>query len=368
MDTPWNRYQQDLATGQIEPDTEQANIIQQLQHIFEQYHQWQQQKNHWLQKIKRRVTSEPPPAQRGLYLWGGVGIGKTYLMDLFYDSLPGERKQRMHFHHFMREIHRKLHHLTGTKNPLTVIARHFAQKVDVLCFDEFMVHEIADAMILGKCLTALFEQGIILITTSNIAPDNLYENGLHRELFLPTIDLIKHHCKEIHCTTQHDYRFDHIARHGVYFHPISPDSHQEMLDIFQELSSNHYTLNSDIEILGRKLPVMGKASEVIWFDFQVICALGRSKNEYCEIAEEYHTVLLSNVPKHTASQTATLTFFMHLVDILYDAKVNLIIEADVPIEEIYQEGPKAKEFQRTQSRLTEMQSEAYLHAGHQHVG
>lgn len=399
MNSPWQHYQSDLESGLIQADPAQSEIIQQLQVIFDDYLRWQRNKKSWVYKLKSVLLGKRYRGQaavsglfagkgrlfagkgglfggigrlfagvdmpRGLYLWGGVGIGKTYLMDIFFNTLPGTRKQRMHFHHFMREVHQQLHALQGQANPLSIIANRFAKETDILCFDEFMVHEIADAMLLGGLLEGLFQAGIVLVTTSNIAPEKLYENGLHRERFVPAIVLIQQHCKIIHCQTQMDYRLAHIKQHGVYFSPLTPDTQHEIEACFHELTSNMGELGKPIDINHRKITTLAVSPEVIWFDFHDICALGRSKNDYLEIAKEYHTVLISNLPKLRPAQTDKVTFFMHLVDILYDANVNLVIQADGELDEIYPEGPKAQEFKRTQSRLHEMQSDAYLHARHQ---
>ena len=302
---------------------------------------------------------------KGLYLSGKVGIGKTYLMDIFYGSLPFKKKRRQHFHGFMREVHLALKGLQGHKNPLIWIAKDIAKETHVLCFDEFFVSDIGDAMLLGGLLDALFKLDVTLVATSNCKPEALYPNGLQRQRFLPAIELLKNYCNVFEMGSKQDYRLRHLEQKGVYFYPLNPSAEKKLTALFEALAPGRVWEGEDIVIEGRPIKTKRKAMNVVWFDFDNICNIPRSPMDYIEIAQGFSTVIISGVPQIHGTDRNTITYFIYLVDIFYDHHVNLILSAEVPIDNIYPAGEKYFEFQRTQSRLIEMQSLHYLQGAHQ---
>lgn len=306
----------------------------------------------------------PPTPPRGVYFWGGVGRGKSFLMDCFYDSVPYRRKKRIHFHAFMREIHRDLDKYKGEPDPLLKVAERVAKAVRLLCFDEFHVSDIADAMILGRLLDGLFAKGVVLVMTSNYPPDQLYPNGLHRESFLPTIALIKKHLDVFEVEAGVDYRLRALEQVEIYHHPADAAAEQEMADYFRMVAGGEGEPGGCIEALGRKIDTLRRSHGVIWFDFRTLCGGPRSQNDYLEIARRYHTVLLSGIPRLTAQQSSEARRLTWLVDVFYDHKVKLIVTADCAADALYAEGAQAGEFQRTVSRLAEMRSRDYLGLPH----
>ncbi|HEY3487733.1 MAG TPA: cell division protein ZapE, partial [Gammaproteobacteria bacterium] len=292
---------------------------------------------------------------RGIYLWGGVGAGKTMLLDLFYEALPFPEKKRIHFHHFMRSVHS---HLKQQKrnDPLQHVAGIIAQQCRVLCLDEFIVSDITDAMILSGLLKTLFELGVCLVTTSNTEPDELYKNGLQRARFLPAIALIKRHMDIVHLDNQIDYRLQTLRRAGTYHFPLNAETQQQMRQTFESLSGAPAT-GGEVEINQRPLAFLGTAKGTAWFDFQVLCNSARSQNDYIEIAGQYHSVLLSDVRAMDALSDDAARRFLNLIDVLYNHKVKLVISADAPVTELYRGKRLAAEFKRAVSRLIEMQSE-----------
>ncbi len=301
-----------------------------------------------------------------MYLWGGVGRGKTYLMDIFFDCLPGDRKQRTHFHRFMQKIHQDLTQLQGRKNPLDEIAEAIAKDIQVLCFDEFFVQDIGDAMILGGLMKALFENGVILVATSNIHPDGLYENGLQRERFLAAIDLIKEHTEVAEIGSGVDYRLRSLKQANLYHCPITSDTEGILHQYFNELAPDISEIRSGeiVELLGREVRSRFCGDDVVWFEFDQLCAGPRSAFDYVELSKLFHALILSGVPRLGEDRKDQAKRFISLVDELYDRRVKLIISADVEIESLYQGGTLSFEFERTQSRLLEMQSEQYLSHPH----
>lgn len=346
------QYQQAIASGAFHFDPQQQQAAQELHRISEGLLR-QQQRAFPLRLLK-------PKPVRGLYLWGSVGAGKSWLMNLFYHALPPTiGKQRLHFHAFMRDLHHQLTQLQGRANPLTLIAKQLAQTTQVLCFDEFLVQEIGDAMLLAGLLKALFAAGITLITTSNTAPDDLYRNGLQRERFLPAIALLKQHTTVIHLHARQDYRLRYPAQAGIYHFPNNEATHQRMKEHFQSYAHNQLPQPQPLVIANRTLPTLGVAGDVVWFDFQVLCHIPRSQIDYLEIAQQFKVVLLSNIPQLDTTKDNAALYLIHLVDILYDHRTKLILAAEVPLTELYTGNRWQKAFQRTLSRLTEMQSAYY---------
>lgn len=312
-----------------------------------------------LKRVRGRLRPSPVPV-RGLYLWGGVGRGKTYLMDWFVDELPFPGKQRVHFHHFMRGVHDELAGLPRQPDPLEVLADRRYRELRVLCLDEFVVTDITDAMLLYGLLKAFFARGITLVTTSNTHPDELYRNGLQRQQFLPAIDLINRHTRVYELDGGRDYRLQALTAGGVYFTIPDGGTDAALADYFERLTGGHGEHLMALEINGREIPVRRLGTDVVWFDFRVLCGGPRATADYIEIAREFHTVLLSDVPVLTPGEDAAARRFMHLVDEFYDRRVKLIMSAAAPLDALYPGGLHDFAHERLLSRLTEMQSEAYL--------
>ncbi len=353
--SPQEQYQQSLKNGTLQADDEQARLVSCLQTLYlalsaRASRPW------W------RLTR--PTKIKGLYVWGGVGIGKTHLMDIFYQSLPTTRKSRLHFHHFMRQIHTELTALEGTPNPLTHIAKRWANAVDVLCFDEFHVTDIVDAMLLGNLLAALFAYPIVLVTTSNTAPDDLYRHGLQRERFLPAIALLKQHTDVVHLSSQMDYRLRTHQQSGTYYCPVNADTRLRFKQHFVALAGKQVVWHQALTIDCRSLATMAYAQGVVWLQFATVVCVPQSQRDYLELARDFHTVFISDVPAIAAAEDDVVCNFIKLVDIFYDAQVKLILQAAVPIEQLYTDGKMRSTFVRTQSRLTEMQSSTYLAQPH----
>ena len=311
----------------------------------------------------KRLLS-PPKLPKGVYFWGGVGRGKSFLMDCFYDSVPYRRKRRIHFHAFMQQIHRDLEQYKGETDPVVKVAEQIAREVRLLCFDEFHVSDIADAMILGRLLDGLFAKGVVLVMTSNYPPDRLYPNGLHRESFLPTIALINKHLDTFEVDSGIDYRLRTLEQVEIFHHPADAAAEKKMRDYFSMVAGEEGKKGGHVEILGRQIDTLRRGKGVIWFDFRTLCGGPRSQNDYLEIARTHHTVLLSQIPKMNQHQSSEARRFTWLVDVFYDHKVKLIATADCGPEELYTEGTQASEFTRTVSRLTEMHSMEYLALPH----
>lgn len=313
--------------------------------------------------LKKMISK--PPLPRGVYLWGGVGRGKSLLMDCFFKHVPLERKVRLHFHEFMRATHRELHDLRGTENPLDEVAQRVARRYRLICFDEFHVSDIADAMILERLLDALFQSRVGFIMTSNYHPDGLYPDGLHRDRVLPAIELIKQHLDIVEVDGGQDYRQFARGHVRAYLTPLGPDIDREIAQSFDAMSreSGDGSLqNPVLQIEAREIAALKRSGRAIWFDFQTLCGGPRSQNDYLELANQFDCVFLSQVPKMSAGMSSEARRFTWLVDVLYDHKVKLVISAAAPPEELYTAGVLANEFHRTVSRLVEMQSEDYLQA------
>jgi cell division protein ZapE len=303
-----------------------------------------------------------------VYFWGGVGRGKSFLMDCFYDAVPYKRKRRVHFHAFMQQVHRDLEALKGQSDPLSQVAAHLARDVRLLCFDEFHVSDIADAMILGRLVEAMLGHGMVLVMTSNYPPDGLYPNGLQRANFLPTIELIKSHADIVEVDAGVDYRLRQLEQVNVYHVPADAAADAKLREAFQQMSGGLAERGGkragEIEILGRPIRYRRLAQGIVWFDFAELCGGPRSQNDYLELARTFHTVLLSGVPAMTPAQASEARRFTWLVDVFYDHKVKLLLSAAAEANGLYTSGTQANEFFRTASRLIEMQSREYLAQPH----
>lgn len=354
--TPWQHYQQDLTREDFSHDPAQEHAVKALQRVYDELQK--PQKSGWRNWFSREKNSKV----QGLYLWGGVGRGKTYLMDTFFDALPGEQKLRAHFHRFMHRIHRELDELKGTRDPLLVIAKQMAQQYRVICFDEFFVSDITDAMLLGTLFEALFKEGVVLVATSNIVPDDLYKNGLQRARFLPAIAEIKANCQVLNVDSGIDYRLRTLEQAEIYHHPLDETAECNLQRYFTQLAPESEVSETPLEIDGRSIVIRKQAQGVLLADFRALCDGPRSQRDYMELAQLFHTVLLSGLEQMGAQQTGDdiARRFLALVDEFYERHVKLIISAEVPLEQIYTDGQLSFEFRRCRSRLIEMQSRDYL--------
>jgi len=337
-------------------DPSQQAAADRLQQLYDECIDYKEQRSNALKKL---LTNAPLP--RGVYLWGGVGSGKSFLMDIFFAAAPITRKTRVHFHQFMRSVHRELDDLKGTENPLDEVGRHVASRYRLICFDEFHVSDIADAMILDRLLSKLFELNVGFVMTSNTPPDGLYADGLHRDRVLPAIELLKQRLDVVNVDAGVDYRKLALLRIDAYLTPGGAASDAALQKAFERVAE---TEDDDpvLEIEARRIRARRRAGGVVWFDFAVLCGGPRSQNDYLEIAAQFHTVLLSNIPCMSAGQASEARRFTWLVDVLYDHRIKLIVSAEAPPEQLYVAGALANEFARTASRLHEMQSPEYLEA------
>jgi len=354
-----NRYYDDLQRGVIERDPGQERAVEALQALHEQLVA-SSVGSSWWQRLMGRQPSQPA----GLYLYGPVGRGKTYLVDAFFDTLPFAEKERLHFHHFMRRTHRALHELRDLRDPLGRVARDFARANRVLCFDEFHVSDITDAMILGRLLERLLAEGVTLVATSNQHPDELYQDGLQRARFLPAIDTIKANCRVLDLDTGRDYRLERLEQAPVYYTPANKSAEQALEAAFERIAPEPGRADVALTIEGRTIPARRLADGVAWFDFDTLCNGPRSQNDYMELARLFHTLLVSGVPALDTSQENAARRWIALVDELYDRRVKLICSAEAPPETLYQGVKLRFEYERTVSRLTEMQSHDYLALAH----
>lgn len=375
--TPLSRYRADLERPDFHHDASQEKAVVHLQRLHDELlANSRTTPRAWVETngLKSRMANlfgrcrEPAapaiPDVRGLYLWGGVGRGKTYLVDGFYETLPFSEKMRTHFHRFMQRVHNELEHYRGEKNPLTLVAAKFASEARVICFDEFFVKDITDAMILGKLLEALFERGVVLVATSNIVPDELYKDGLQRERFLPAIDLINRYCLVVNIDSGIDYRLRVLEKAEIYHSPLDEEADSELARSFRDISGHDGEVSAPLEINHRVLHARRLHDDVVWFDFLELCDGPRSQNDYIELAREFHSVLLSNVRCMDDACDDQARRFINMVDEFYDRGVKLLISAEVPAEQLYRGGRLEFEFQRTLSRLQEMQSLEYLALPH----
>ncbi|WBY01857.1 cell division protein ZapE [Ramlibacter tataouinensis] len=347
-------YERELQARGYQSDPAQLRAVQALDRCAREWAQFKEQRSNVFKKLINR-----PEVPRGVYMYGGVGRGKSFLMDCFYNAVPLKRKTRLHFHEFMREVHRELAELQGTVNPLDELGERIARRFRLICFDEFHVADITDAMILHRLLQALFDNGVGFVTTSNFRPDDLYPNGLHRDRILPAIALLNQKLEVINVDNGTDYRRRTMEHIRLYHTPLGPGADAEMGRAFDELAEVHDE-DAVLQIEQRQIRARRKAGGVVWFDFRTLCGGPRSQNDYLEIASQFHTVLLSDVPFMPVNLASEARRFTWLVDVLYDRRVKLILSAAVPPEQLYTEGPLAHEFPRTVSRLNEMQSAEYL--------
>ena len=351
---PSDYYQQQVSARTLKHDVRQLDVIQQLDtlssHVIAEY----RARQHLLLKWWRRPQPIP-----GLYLWGSVGVGKTLLMDCFYQSLPFKQKKRQHFHQFMQDLHQRLKIFHSLKDPMSHLATELASETMVLCFDEFFVRDIADAMLLAGIMQGLLQQGVCLIATSNVPPEKLYENGLQRQNFLPTIRLLQQQTEVVAINTGKDYRRTFFQDAGVYYSPLNEQASHNMQKAFA-LHQTGFISTTPIKLLDREVSTIQHSQSVIWFDFISICGHPRCQADYLALIETYSVVLVSGVREILSHESDLIVNFIHLIDILYDAHVQLIISATVPAEQLYDNGRLQFSFQRTRSRLYEMQSQQYM--------
>ncbi len=369
LNSPLARYERDLQRNDFRHDPAQEAAVQHLQHLHDQLvSAWkaEQQQSMFGNFFKRFSGDSSRELVRGLYFWGGVGRGKTYLMDNFFESLPFEQKLRAHFHRFMRRVHAELKKLDGKKNPLKLVADTIAAEARVICFDEFFVSDITDAMILGTLMEELFARGVTLVATSNIVPDGLYKDGLQRARFLPAIDLLNKHTLVVNVDGGVDYRLRALEQAELYHHPLDDAADESLMCSFKSLVQAGAEVREqlEVEVEGRMIQSRYISEGIIWFDFVDLCDGPRSQNDYIELAREYHTVILSNVPGLGRAKDDQARRFVNLVDEFYDRQVKLVISAELPLAELYSTGKLDFEFQRTVSRLLEMQSHEYLTRPH----
>jgi cell division protein ZapE len=356
-------YAQLLRDGAIAADPHQALAAHVLQRVHDALIAAGPVRTGWRNRLAT-LTGNRRPAVTGTYLCGPVGRGKTFLMDLLYASLPFADKRRQHFHRFMNAVHTDLKKFRQHADPLELVADNVAAETRVICFDELAVADIADAMILGNLFAALFARGVALVATSNVEPGDLYKDGLQRQRFLPAIRLIEAYTEVVRLDGPLDFRLRALERAEVYQHPIGQAAEQKLAEFFAGIAPDPGVGDTQIEILGRRLNVRREAHGIIWFDFIEICDGPRSQADYIEISRCYHTVLISNVPQFTRKTENQARRFIALVDEFYDRRVNLILSAAAPLAELYAGQKLRFEFQRTKSRLEEMQSHEYLAAPH----
>ena len=347
-------YERELVTRGYVSDPAQLGAVDALERCSDEWALLKQRRSNALKKLINH-----PETPRGVYMHGGVGRGKSFLMDCFYSAVPIRRKTRLHFHEFMREVHRELRDLQGTVNPLDELGKRIAKRYRLICFDEFHVADITDAMILHRLLAALFDNGVGFVTTSNFKPDDLYPNGLHRDRIFPAIALLKVHLQVLSVDNGTDYRRRTLEQVRLYHTPLGAEADFEMSDAFNRLAESQDE-SPVLQIESRQIQARRKAGGVVWFDFKTLCGGPRSQNDYLEIATQFHTVLLSDVPAMPVRMASEARRFTWLVDVLYDRRVKLIMSSAVLPEALYTEGPLAHEFPRTISRLNEMQSAEFL--------
>ncbi|MCG9619163.1 AFG1 family ATPase [Vibrio diabolicus] len=364
--TPLQQYQKDIAEHGFQRDEAQYQAVVALDKLYHAIVEFQSapvpQLSKWQKLMGKKIDMPEPP--KGLYFWGGVGRGKTYLMDAFFDALPTQRKMRVHFHRFMYRVHDELKLLGDVENPLSKVADKFKEEADVVCFDEFFVSDITDAMILATLLQEMFKRQMILVATSNIEPQNLYRNGLQRARFLPAIDMILARCDVLNVDSGVDYRLRTLEQAEIYHYPLDEQANINLNKYYQQLTGERQIVAHQIEVNHRQLEVIEASDGVLHASFAQLCQTARSQNDYIELSRIYHTVLLADVQQMNRKIDDAARRFIALVDEFYERNVKLIISAEVPMEDLYTEGQLEFEFKRCLSRLTEMQSHEYLAREH----
>lgn len=363
--SPLQRYQADLTEKNFVADPAQAQVVDAFEELFHQLNSVSEQPDK-ASKIGRlfRKNATSQQSLGGLYLWGGVGRGKTWLMDCFFDALPQKNKRRTHFHRFMKEVHERQKDYPKAADPLRRLAKDIAKETQILCFDEFFVSDVADAMILGRLIQALFDEGLCLVATSNIPPQRLYENGLQRASFLPAIDAIQAHTQVMHVDGPTDFRLRVLQQAELFHHPLDEAANENLQRYFQEIAPHNVQSDCCIDVLGRPIDAIREADGVLWAEFSALCFGPRSAADYVELAQCYHSVLLSGLQPLTWEHENEARRFINLVDEFYDRGVKLIISSACELTDIYQGEKLCFEFERTQSRLLEMQSQEYLERPH----
>jgi len=357
--TPLERYKQDLNKPGFKEDPLQLSAVESLSVLFDTLNSTSQSSPSLVQKLLGRVKAIP-----GIYLVGSVGRGKTYLMDLFFDCLQGMTKKRVHYHRFMLDIHEKLKNLPKSPDPLLIIAKELAEQTQVLCLDEFNVTDVADAMLLTGLLNTLFKNGVTLVATSNIQIDNLYLNGLQRERFMSAIHLLKDCTVEIDLEQGVDFRLLHLEKGGTFLVDKEKNNKAWLQEKFVELSPASISYSAELDIHNRIIHTIALSEDVVWFDFSELCDTPRAAKDYLEIARQFHSVVVSNIPTLLPARDSAAKRFMHLIDALYDHRVKLIATAEETPEHLYKGNMLIGMFDRTVSRLIEMASHDYLAMAH----
>ena len=362
--SPQARYLNDVAASILTPDAAQAHAIDQVERLYQDLVASEvSHPTSFLGKILNVRNRRAVPV-RGLYLWGRVGRGKTYIVDTFFDCLATDQKLRIHFHSFIRKIHSELKRLSNESDPLAVIGRRWAKEIRLLCLDEFHVGDITDAMILGNLLRALFDNGVTLVATSNEAPKDLYREGLQRDRFLPAIALLENHLEVVELAGDLDYRLRALEQAEVYYTPHTQAVDETLTTRFIDIAPEPGIIGAWIEIDGRTIETRRHADGVVWFDFDTLCGGPRATGDYIEIALCHHTIILSNVPVMDNDTSDAARRFINLIDELYDRNINLLVSAAAHAEGLYTGRRLVQSFKRTVSRLREMQSHDYLARPH----
>jgi len=351
--TLMGEYDAAILRSEIENDPVQRNVIIQLQRVADAL---STRRGSWLPWRRKKTI-------QGVYLYGAVGVGKTFLIDMFYQYVPIEKKARFHFHHFMQQIDHQLRQLQGQKDPLMTIAAHIAETTQLLCFDEFLVDDVADAMILGELLKAILIHDVVLVASSNMAPDDLYRNGVQRDRFLPAIVEIKRHCQVVSMRHNSDYRLGRAPFSEAYVYPLNAATHTILTNQFLAIAG-HADEAVELTIQNRLVQCVKCSKRAVWFAFNKLCNSPRSQLDYLEIADRFDTVFVSDIPQLSRDDFVRVILLIRFIDVMYDRGIRIMMSAAVPLDDLYLQGPMQKEFERTLSRLQEMQSEDYVRRHH----
>jgi cell division protein ZapE len=351
-------FNEALASRGIVADPAQLMAAMRLQQFYDELVAFKAARRSRLRKLLVH-----PQLPRGVWFWGGVGRGKSFLMDCFFEAVPYQRKRRVHFHAFMAEVHERLKRYRNEPDPLARVAAQVGRETRLMCFDEFHISDIADAMILGRLMEALFEAGVVFCITSNYSPDGLYPNGLQRDRLLPTSALLNEKLDVIKVDAGIDYRLRALEQADIYHTPADAEADRQMMETFARVAGGEGHARP-ITVLGREVKVVHRAPGIAWFDFATLCVSPRSQNDYIDLAHRFHTVFVSGVPKMGPEQASEARRFTWLVDVFYEHRVKLLLSAECAASDLYGSGVQAGEFQRTVSRLAEMRSHDYLASGH----